>query len=131
MVEAISRPKVAVWKFASCDGCQLSLLSAEDELLTIAGEVQIAYFLEATREVVGEAFDVAVEVNSFPDGRVRVTRIAELGGADAKGIVGKAVTPFLLGRIVELSGGRSLAVNLDLVRNNIKVAAAIATAYAG
>jgi pseudouridylate synthase len=54
-----------------------------------------------------------------------------LADADAKGIVGKAVTPFLLGRIVELSGGRSLAVNLDLVRNNIRVAAAIATAYAG
>lgn len=53
-----------------------------------------------------------------------------LAEADAKGIVGKAVTPFLLGRIVELSGGRSLAVNLDLVRNNIRVAAAIATAYA-
>lgn len=54
-----------------------------------------------------------------------------LAEADSKGIVGKAVTPFLLGRIVELSDGRSLAVNLDLVRNNIRVAAAIATAYSG
>jgi pseudouridylate synthase len=53
-----------------------------------------------------------------------------LAEAGSQGIVGKAVTPFLLGRIVELSGGRSLAVNLDLVRNNIRVAAAIATAYA-
>ena len=53
-----------------------------------------------------------------------------LAEAGSRGIVGKAVTPFLLGRIVELSGGRSLAVNLDLVRNNIRVAAAIATAYA-
>ena len=59
----------------------------------------------------------------------RVVRDA-LAEAAAQGIVGKAVTPFLLGRIVELSGGRSLAVNLDLVRNNIRVAAAIATAYA-
>ena len=53
-----------------------------------------------------------------------------LAEADSRGIVGKAVTPFLLGRIVELSGGRSLAVNLALVRNTIRVAAAIATAYA-
>ena len=42
-------PKLAVWKFASCDGCQLSLLDCEDELLALAGEVEIAYFLEATR----------------------------------------------------------------------------------
>ena len=41
------KPKLAVWKFASCDGCQLSLLDCEDELLAIAGEVDIAYFLEA------------------------------------------------------------------------------------
>jgi pseudouridylate synthase len=43
---------------------------------------------------------------------------------------GQDVTPYLLGRIVELSGGRSLEVNLDLVRSNIRVAAAIASAYA-
>ena len=43
------RPKLAVWKFASCDGCQLSLLDCEDELLRLAGEVEIAHFLEASR----------------------------------------------------------------------------------
>lgn len=59
----------------------------------------------------------------------RVVRDA-LAEAVELGIVGKTVTPFLLGRIVELSDGRSLAVNLDLVRNNIRVAAAIATSYA-
>ena len=42
------RPKLAVWKFASCDGCQLSLLDCEDELLAIAGRLEIACFLEAT-----------------------------------------------------------------------------------
>lgn len=52
-----------------------------------------------------------------------------LGEADAAGIRGKAVTPFLLGRIVELSGGRSLEVNLALARNNVRVAAEIATAW--
>ena len=46
------KPKLAVWKFASCDGCQLSLLDCEDELLAVAGAVEIAYFPEATRGVV-------------------------------------------------------------------------------
>lgn len=49
--------------------------------------------------------------------------------ADKAGIRGNAVTPFLLGFIVEASGGRSLEVNLDLARNNIRVAADIATAW--
>ena len=41
------KPRVGVFKFASCDGCQLSLLDAEDELLGVAGAVDIAYFPEA------------------------------------------------------------------------------------
>ena len=52
-----------------------------------------------------------------------------LAEADEKGISGKAVTPFLLLRIVELSEGRSLEVNLDLARNNVRVAGDIATAW--
>jgi coenzyme F420-reducing hydrogenase gamma subunit len=43
------KPKLAVWKFASCDGCQLTLLDCEDELLAVADGVEIAYFPEATR----------------------------------------------------------------------------------
>lgn len=49
--------------------------------------------------------------------------------ADEAGVRGKAVTPFLLGYIVEASAGRSLEVNLDLARNNVRVAADIATAW--
>lgn len=49
--------------------------------------------------------------------------------AAAEGVTGKAVTPFLLLKIVELSGGRSLEVNLDLARNNVRVAGQIATAW--
>lgn len=45
------RPKLAVFKFASCDGCQLSLLDCEDELLAVAGAVAIDNFLEASRAV--------------------------------------------------------------------------------
>jgi pseudouridylate synthase len=53
-----------------------------------------------------------------------------LAQADAAGVTGKAVTPFLLLKIVELSGGRSLEVNLDLARNNVRVAGDIAIAWA-
>ena len=49
--------------------------------------------------------------------------------ADQAGVSGKAVTPFLLLKIVELSGGRSLEVNLDLARNNVRLAGAIATEW--
>lgn len=54
------KPKLAVWKFASCDGCQLSLLDCEDELLAIAGAVEIAYFPEATRAVVKGPYDISL-----------------------------------------------------------------------
>jgi pilus assembly protein CpaF len=50
--------------------------------------------LEAMREVVGEAFDIAVEIGAFPDGRLRVMRIAELGGADQKGVVARDLFVF-------------------------------------
>ena len=50
--------------------------------------------LEAMRDVVGEAFDIAIEVAVLPDGRLRVMRIAELGGSDAKGIVARDVFVF-------------------------------------
>jgi coenzyme F420-reducing hydrogenase gamma subunit len=59
------RPKLAVWKFASCDGCQLSLLDCEDELLAIADAVEIAYFPEATRAVVKGPYDVSLVEGSI------------------------------------------------------------------
>ena len=55
-----SKPKLAVFKFASCDGCQLSLLDAEDELLAIAQEVEIAYFLEARTQEIAGPYDVGL-----------------------------------------------------------------------
>lgn len=54
------KPKLAVWKFASCDGCQLSILDCEDELLAVAGAVEIAYFPEATRSTVRGPYDVSL-----------------------------------------------------------------------
>jgi coenzyme F420-reducing hydrogenase gamma subunit len=55
-----AKPKLAVFKFASCDGCQLSLLDAEDELLTVAEKVDIAYFLEARSQEVDGPYDVGL-----------------------------------------------------------------------
>ena len=54
------KPTLAVWKFASCDGCQLSLLDCEDELLALAGEVEIAYFLEASRATAKGPYDLSL-----------------------------------------------------------------------
>ncbi len=59
------KPKLAVWKFASCDGCQLSILDCEDELLGIAGQVEIAYFPEATRAVVKGPYDLSLVEGSI------------------------------------------------------------------
>jgi coenzyme F420-reducing hydrogenase gamma subunit len=54
------KAKLAVWKFASCDGCQLSLLDCEDELLSLAEEVEIAYFLEASSATVKGPYDLSL-----------------------------------------------------------------------
>ncbi len=54
------KPKLAVFKFASCDGCQLSLLDCEDELLAVADAVEIAYFLEARTQEIAGPYDVGL-----------------------------------------------------------------------
>jgi sulfhydrogenase subunit delta len=59
------KPKVAVWKFASCDGCQLSLLDCEDELLAVAGEIHIANFPEASRAVVDGPYEISLVEGSI------------------------------------------------------------------
>lgn len=66
------RPKLAVWKFASCDGCQLSVLDLEDELLDIAGALDIAYFKEATSVEKPGPFDL-----SLVEGSVTTSHDAE------------------------------------------------------
>jgi len=59
------KPKLAVWKFASCDGCQLSILDCEDELLAVAGAIEIANFPEASRAVVRGPYDVSLVEGSI------------------------------------------------------------------
>ncbi len=65
MADRPHKPKLAVWKFASCDGCQLSLLDCEDEILAIAGAVEIAMFLEATRTELDGPYDVSLVEGSI------------------------------------------------------------------
>jgi coenzyme F420-reducing hydrogenase gamma subunit len=59
------KTRLAVFKFASCDGCQLSLLDCEDELLAVAEQVEIANFLEASRAVSKGPYDVALVEGSI------------------------------------------------------------------
>ncbi|HEU4729409.1 MAG TPA: hypothetical protein VFT22_16015 [Kofleriaceae bacterium] len=61
----MTRPKLAVWKFASCDGCQLSLLDCEDELLAVAEAIDIAYFPEATSHVDPGPYDLSLVEGSI------------------------------------------------------------------
>jgi coenzyme F420-reducing hydrogenase gamma subunit len=55
-----AKPTLAVWKFSSCDGCQLSILDLEDELLAIADKVEIAHFLEASSATAPGPYDVSL-----------------------------------------------------------------------
>jgi coenzyme F420-reducing hydrogenase gamma subunit len=74
-----AKPTLAVWKFASCDGCQLSLLDCEDELLTVADAVEIAYFPEATRAVKAGPYTVSLVEGSIttPHDREAIKKIRE------------------------------------------------------
>jgi sulfhydrogenase subunit delta len=92
------KPRLAVWKFASCDGCQLSLLDCEDELLGLAGAVEIAYFPEATRAAVSGRYDVSLvegsittphDAERIQEVRRRSRRLVTIGAcATAGGIQG-------------------------------------------
>ena len=87
-------PSLAVWKFASCDGCQLSLLDCEEDLLPLAGEVDIAYFLEAGRARVEREYDVSIiegsvttehDAERLRDIRARSRRVIAIGACATAG----------------------------------------------
>jgi sulfhydrogenase subunit delta len=71
------RPKLAVWKFASCDGCQLSVLDLEDELLLLAEAIEVAYFLEASRGTVEGPYDLSLVEGSVttPEDAERIREV--------------------------------------------------------
>ncbi|HAK62185.1 MAG TPA: oxidoreductase, partial [Alphaproteobacteria bacterium] len=71
------KPKLAVWKFASCDGCQLSLLDCEDEFLAVADHITIANFPEASRAVLDGPYDLSLVEGSIttPHDRDRIQEV--------------------------------------------------------
>jgi len=75
-----TRPRLAVWKFASCDGCQLSLLDCEDELLAVADQLDIAYFAEASRRMMRGPYDLSLVEGSIttPADAERILRVRRL-----------------------------------------------------
>ena len=88
------RRSLAVWKFASCDGCQLSILDCEDELLALAGELDIAYFAEAGLERVDGEYDISIVEGSITTAhdaerireiRARSRRLVSIGACATAG----------------------------------------------
>ncbi|MBY0442085.1 MAG: oxidoreductase [Mycobacteriaceae bacterium] len=73
----MNTPTLAVWKFASCDGCQLTLLDCEDELLSLAAQVRIATFLEASSTIMDGPYDVSLVEGSITT-QTDIRRIHEI-----------------------------------------------------
>jgi coenzyme F420-reducing hydrogenase gamma subunit len=75
----MTRPKLAVWKLASCDGCQLTLLDCQDELLALAAEIDIAHFTEATSTSEAGPYDISLVEGSVttPADAERIQRIRD------------------------------------------------------
>jgi len=71
------RPRLAVWKFASCDGCQLTVLDCQEELLNLAAEADIAHFAEATSADLPGPYDVSLVEGSIttPSDEQRIRQV--------------------------------------------------------
>lgn len=108
------KPRLGVFKFSSCDGCQLSLLDCEDELLAIADAIDIAYFPEATRKDDVGHYDIA-----FVEGSVTTAHEAEL----IQDIRARSTALITLGACAT-SGG------IQALKNGADTAEFIATVYA-
>lgn len=108
------KPRLAVFKFASCDGCQLSLLDLEDQLLSIPGAVDICYFLEMTRAQVEGPYDI-----SLVEGSVTTPHDVER----AKAV--RAQSKFLV-----TIGACATAGGIQALRNYASVGDYVSTVYA-
>jgi pseudouridine-5'-phosphate glycosidase len=91
-----------------------ALMHAKDAL-AIAGGISVANPIPEADEIPHERIDAIID--------------QALADLDERGITGKDTTPYLLGRIVEITGGDSLAANIALVKNNAHLGAEIATAF--
>ena len=103
--------------------------------LRLDGAAEVAALMRAKWDlglaggvVVANPIPVEAEI---PEAEIGVLIDRAIVEAGERGIEGAAITPFLLGRIVELSGGESLRANIALVKSNARLGAAIALAYAG
>jgi len=77
--QPVAKPRLAVFKFASCDGCQLQLLSCEDELLQLGEALQISYFIEASSRLEPGPYDIALvegSITSHAD-RLRILEVRQ------------------------------------------------------
>jgi len=81
--KTLKKPTVAVVKFASCDGCQLTLLDCEDELLCIADQVSFAHFAEASSDLQPGPYDLAIVEGSISTNEDK-QRIAKLRAQSKK-----------------------------------------------
>jgi sulfhydrogenase subunit delta len=108
------KPKLAVWKLASCDGCQLTLLDCEDELLALAGAVEIAHFTEASSGEVEGPYDVSLVEGSVTTER-DARRILEIRKAS---------------RVLVSIGACATAGGIQALRNFADVAEYTSVVYA-
>lgn len=108
------KKKLAVWKFASCDGCQLSILDCEDELLMLADAVTIAYFPEATKTVIEGPYDISLVEGSVttPHDAMRVLDIRKNS------------------KVMISIGACATAGGIQALRNYVKVSGYVRTVYA-
>jgi len=111
---SVSKPKLAVWKLASCDGCQLTLLDCEDELLNLAGAVEIAHFTEASSREVEGPYDVSLVEGSVTTER-DARRIVEIREAS---------------RVLVSIGACATAGGIQALRNFADVAEFTSVVYA-
>lgn len=90
----MTKKRLGVFKFASCDGCQLSLLSCEDQLLELAGTVEITHFLEASSDIRPGPFDIALvegsittpkDIARLQDIRQQSTKLVTIGACATSG----------------------------------------------
>ncbi|WP_227108200.1 pseudouridine-5'-phosphate glycosidase [Chromobacterium rhizoryzae] len=98
-----------------------------DEAVDIAATMQAKWNLQLRGGVV--VANPIPEQYAMPRDKIDAAIEQALGEAEAQGVAGKESTPFLLARVCELTGGNSLAANIQLVLNNARLASAIAARY--
>ena len=112
-MKTTTRPRIAVWKFASCDGCQLQLLDLGDDLLSLLDAVEIGCFLEASRRVLPGPYDLSLVEGSIstPEDEARIRKIR----AES--------------RILVAIGACATAGGIQALRNGVALGGVIAAVY--